>query len=81
MKKVLWSIAAAALIILTGCSNTAAPIQPEDPPPRPVVEIVQESAEPIESKTVPLSASNDQLLDDTAVKEDTESKVEPEPQA
>ena len=81
MKKVLWSIAAAALIILTGCSNTAAPIQPEDPPPQPVVEIVQESAEPIESKTVPLSVGNNQLLDDTTIKEDTEGSVEPEPQA
>lgn len=81
MKKVLWSIAAATLIILTGCSNAAAPIQPEDPPPRPVVEIVLEDTAPVESKAVALSAGNDQLVDDTAVKEDTGGSVKPEPQA
>ena len=45
------------------------------------MEIVLEDAAPVESKAVALSAGNDQLVDDTAVKEDTEGKVEPEPQA
>ena len=81
MKNALWSIAAATLIILTGCSNTAAPIQPEDPPSRSAVETVLEDAAPVESKAVALSAGNDQLVDDAAAKEDTEGKVEPEPQA
>ena len=81
MKKVLWSIAAAALIILTGCSNAATPIQVEDRPPLPVVETVPELAGPVESEAVVLSASSDQLVDNTTVKEDVESTVEPESQA
>ena len=83
MKKVLWSIAAATLIILTGCSNTAAPTQPEDRLPPPAVESVLEPAGPVESETVALSAGNDQLADNATVEEDTatEATTEPEPQA
>ena len=83
MKKVLWSIAAATLIILTGCSNTAAPTQPEDRLPPPAVESVLEPAGPVESETVTLSAGNDQLVDNATVEEDraTEATTEPEPQA
>ena len=72
MKKVLWSIATATLIILTGCSNAVTPIQTEDRPPLPVVETVPEPAGPVESEAVVLSAGNDQLVDDTTVKEDAE---------
>ena len=81
MKKVLWSIAAATLIVLTGCSNAATPIQAEDRPPLPVVETAPEPAGPVESEAVVLSAGNDQLVDNTTVKEDVESTVEPESQA
>lgn len=81
MRKVMWSIAAATLIILTGCSNAAAPIQSEDYPPQPVVEITLESADPVENEVIVMSAGNDRLVNDTAVKEDTGSKVEPKPQA
>ena len=80
MKKALWSIAAATLIILTGCSNTATPIQAEDSPPLPIVEIAPESAGPVESEPVALSASNDQLVDSVIVEDDTEINAEPEPQ-
>ena len=81
MKKVLWSIAAATLIILTGCSNKAAPTQPEDRLPPPAVESVLEPAGPVESKTVALSAGNDQFVDNTTVEDDAEDTVEPAPQA
>ena len=83
MKKVLWSIAAATLIILTGCANTTAPTQPEDRLPPPTVEIVLEPAWPVECETVALSAGNDQLVDNATVEEDTatEDTVEPAPQA
>lgn len=81
MKKALWSIAAAALIILTGCSNAATPIQAEDRPPLPVVETVPEPAGPVENEPVALSASNDQLVDSEIVEDDTEINAEPEPQA
>ena len=81
MKKILWSIAVATLIILTGCSNAAMPTQAEDRPLLPVVETVPESAGPVESEAVVLSAGNDQLVDNTTVKEDVESTVEPESQA
>ena len=81
MKKVLWSIAAATLIVLTGCSNAAAPIQAEDRPPLPVVETVLEPAGPVESEAVVLSAGNDQLIDNVIVEDDTEVNAEPEPQA
>ena len=83
MKKVLWSIAAATLIILTGCANTAAPTQPEDRLPPPVVESVLEPAGPVESEMVALSAGNDQLVDNTTVEEDTVTvdTMEPAPQA
>ncbi len=81
MKKVLWSIAAATLIILTGCSNTAAPIQSEGHLPMPVVETVLKPAGPVESEAVALSAGNDQLVDNVAVEDDdTEANTEPESQ-
>ncbi len=67
MKKALWSIAAATLIILTGCSNAAMPIQAEDRPPVPVVETVPE---PVERETVALSASKGQLVDTVIVEDD-----------
>ena len=72
MKKALWSIAAATLIILTGCSTPAAPIQPEDRPLLPVAETAPESAGPVEREPVALSASNDQVVDNMIVEEDTE---------
>lgn len=81
MKKVLWSIAAATLIILTGCSNAATPTQAEDRPLLPVVETVPEPAGPVESEPVALSASNDQLVDSVIVEDDMEINAEPEPQA
>ena len=80
MKKVLWSIAAATLIILTGCSNAAMPIQAEDRPPMPVVETVPEPVGPVERETVALSASKGQLVD-TVIVEDDNVNAEPEPQA
>ena len=77
MKKVLWSITAATLILtLAGCSNATTPIQLEDQPLRPVVETVPEDAGPVESEAVVLSAGNDQLVDSAPVNEDTESSVE-----
>ena len=81
MKKVLWSIAAATLIILTGCSSTAAPTQPENRLPPPAVESVLEPTGPVESETVALSAGNDQFVDNTSVEETVEITTEPEPQA
>ena len=85
MKKVLWSITAATLIILTGCSNTAATTQPEDrlPPPPPAVESVLEPDGPVESEMVALSAGNHQLVDNATVEEDTEAEgtMESESQA
>lgn len=81
MKKVLWSIVAATLIILTGCSNAATPIQAEDRPPLPVVETAPEPVGPVERETVSLSASNDQFIDNVIVEDDTEINAELEPQA
>ena len=84
MKKVLWSIATATLILtLAGCSNAATPAQIENHPLRPVVETVPEDTGAVEDEdeAVALSASNDQLVDNATVKEDTERIVEPEPQA
>lgn len=81
MKKILWSIAAATLIIPTGCSNTAKPIQAEDRPPLPVVETAPEPAGPVERETVALSASNDQFVDTVIVEDDTEINAESEPHA
>ena len=82
MKRVLWSIAAATLILtLAGCSNAVAPAQSEDCPLRPVLETVLEDAEPVENETVALSAGNDQLVDNATVKEKTESSAAPESQA
>lgn len=84
MKKVLWSIAAATLILtLAGCSNAATPAQLENHPLRPVVETVPEDTGAVEDEdeAVALSAGNDQLVDNATVKEDTESSAEPESQA
>lgn len=82
MKKVLWSIAAATIILtLTGCSNEARPAPSENHPLRPVVETVPEDTGSIESEAVALSAGNDQLVDSAAVKKDMEGSVKPEPQA
>ena len=69
MKKALWSIAAATLIILTGCSNAATPIQAEDRPPLPVVETVPEPAGPVERDPVesePLVESAPPAVDEPA---------------
>ena len=81
MKKALWSIAAATLIILTGCSNAATPTQAEDRPLLTVVETVPEPAGPVESEPVVLSASNDQFVDNVIVEDNTEINAELEPQA
>lgn len=82
MKKVLWSIAAATLILtLAGCSNAAKPTQPEDQPLRPAMETMPKGTGPVESETVVLSAGNDQFVDNATVKEDTESSAKPESQA
>lgn len=84
MKKVLWSIAAATLILtLAGCSNAATPAQLENHPLRPVVETVPEDTGAVEDEdeAVALSAGNDQLVDNATVKEATESSAKPESQA
>lgn len=82
MKKVLWSIAAATLILtLAGCSNAAKPTQPEDHPLRPAMETMPKGTGPVESETVVLSAGNDQFVDNATVKEDSESSAKPESQA
>ena len=80
MKKALWSIAAAALIILAGCSNTTAPIQAEDHSPPLVAEPAPEPSGPAEREAVSLSASNDQFVNNVIVEDDTEVNAEPEPQ-
>jgi len=77
MKKILWSIAAATLIIiLAGCSNAVEPIQAESRQPLPVAESVPESAGPVEDESVVLSAGSEQFMDTITSKEDTK----PEPQ-
>jgi len=77
MKKVLWSIAAATLIItLAGCANTVELIHAENRQPLPVTETVPEPAGPVENKDVVLSAGSDQFVDTITSKKDTE----PEPQ-
>ena len=82
MKKVLWSIAAATLILtLAGCSNAAKPTQPEDHPLRPAMETMPKGTGPVESETVVLSAGIDQFVDNATVKEDSESSAKPESQA
>lgn len=84
MKKVLWSIVAATLILtLAGCSNAATPAQLENHPLRPVVETVPEDTGAVEDEdeAVALSAGNDQLVDNATVKEATESSAKPESQA
>lgn len=78
MKKAFLSIAAATLIILTGCSNAAAPIQAEDHLPPLVAEPAPEPTGPLEREAVSLSASNDQFVNNVIVEDDTEVKAEPE---
>jgi len=80
MKRVLWSIAAATLIItLAGCSNAVEPIQVENRQPLPVTEIVPEPVGPVENKDVVLSAGNDQFVDTISSNEDTEPEPQEEP--
>lgn len=88
MKKVLWSVAAAALILtLTGCAGTAGPVQSENCPPQTAVVTTPELSAPppkaVESEPVSFSASNklpvgDSPEDSTASEEPTPS---PEPPA
>lgn len=63
MKKVLWSIAAATLILtLTGCAGTAGPVQSENYPPQPAAVTTPELSAPptkaVESEPVSFSAGN-----------------------
>lgn len=80
MKKALCSTAAAALFIFTlsGCADTA-PVQTEDHPPQPTVEItLAPSAEPtgpVESETISFSAGNIPLAQDSTANEDGENPV------
>ena len=67
MKKTLWSIAAAALFILslTGCTGTAEPVQTEDRP-QITAEVPTESTAPVESAPVLFSAGDEQPVEDGA---------------
>ena len=84
MKKVLWSIAAAALAItLTGCANTAEPAPSEDRPSRPAAEITVQSTEPVAEEPVVLSAGDEQAVNNITISEDvenTEAAPKSEPQ-
>lgn len=69
MKKVLWSVAAATLILtLTVCAGTAGPVQSESRQPQPVVEITPKPstspAQAVESEPVSFSASIKLSVDD-----------------
>ena len=69
MKKVLWSVAAATLILtLTACAGTAGPVQSESRQPQPVVEITPKPstspAQVVESEPVSFSASIKLSVDD-----------------
>lgn len=80
MKKALCSTAAAALFIFTlsGCADTA-PVQAEDHPPQPTVEItLAPSAEPtgaVESEAISFSAGKAPLAQDSTANEDGENPV------
>lgn len=88
MKKVLWSIAAATLILtLTDCAGTAGPVQSENYPPQPAAIVTPELSAPptgaVDSEPVSFSAGTklpvgDSSEDSTASEEPT-SSPEPEP--
>ena len=82
MKKVLWSITAATLILtLTGCAGTAGPIQSENCPPQPAAVTTPElSASPtkaVENEPVSFSASNKLPVGDSP--EDSAASEKPTP--
>ena len=82
MKKALWSITAATLILtLTGCAGTAGPVQSENSPPQPAAVTTPElSAPPTkagESKPVSFSASNKLPVGDSP--EDSAASEKPTP--
>lgn len=82
MKKVLWSIAAATLILtLTGCAGTAGPVQSENYPPQPAAVTTPElSALPtkaVESEPVSFSAGNKLPVGDSP--EDSAASEKPMP--
>ena len=81
MKKTLWSIAAAALFILslTGCAGTAEPVQTEDRP-QITAEVPTESTAPVESAQVLFSAGDEQPVEDGADGAE-DSAASPEPDA
>jgi len=82
MKKVLWSAAAALMILtLTGCAGTAGPAPTEDRPPETMVENVPESPAPVEKEQVAFSAGNFPLAEDNEKNEGTDSSTEPVPPA
>jgi len=82
MKKVLWSAAAALMILtLTGCAGTAGPAPAEDRPPETMVENVPESTTPVEKEQVAFSAGNFPLAEDNEKNKGTDGSTEPVPSA
>lgn len=82
MKKVLWSAAAALMILtLTGCAGTVGPAPTEDRPPETMVENVPESPAPVENEQVAFSAGNSPLAVDNEKNEGTDGSTEPVPPA
>lgn len=88
MKKVLWSITAATLILtLTGCAGTAGPVQLEDYPPQPAAIVTPELSAPptkaVESEPVSFSASDKLPVGDSSEDSATSEKptLSPEPPA
>lgn len=82
MKKVLWSIAAATLILtLTGCAGTAGPVQSENYPPQPAAVTTPELSAPptkaVESEPVSFSAGNKLPVGDSP--EDSAASEKPMP--
>lgn len=85
MKKVLWSITAATLILtLTGCAGTAGPVQSENYPPQPVAVTTPElSAPPTkagESEPVSFSASNKLSVGNSSEESAASEKPMPSPE-
>ena len=82
MKKTLWSIAAAALFILslTGCAGTAEPVQTEDRP-QITAEVPTESTAPVESVHVLFSAGDEQPVEDSAASEEPTASPKPDASA
>lgn len=80
MKKALCSTAAAALFLfaLSGCADTA-PVQSEDHPPQPTVEITLEPSTeptgPVESEAISFSAGNTPLAQDSAANEGKQNQA------